>query len=142
MKIVKSSTVLLEDVKIQGAVGTKMRWLISTQDKTPNFVMRLFELEKRGNTPLHNHNWEHEVYVLEGNGALKVDEIEYPLSADDVVYVEPNLKHQFINKGKEKLKFLCLIPTSGVPGYTAGTPKKDKPKIKNPFANRKSVNNC
>ena len=138
MKIVKSNTVLLEDVNLEGAVATKMRWLISKEDKAPNFAMRLFEVDEGGETPYHTHQWEHEAYVLEGSGYLRVGETEYPFSKDDVIYVEPELIHQFVNNGSKKLKFLCLVPIEYGQQKTEGKKKVSK----NPFSASKQVNNC
>ena len=49
---------------------THVRWLITKEMGAPNFVMRLFEMEPNGYSPLHAHAWEHEVFVLEGEGIV------------------------------------------------------------------------
>jgi len=98
-------------VNMDGAKNTTIRWLIAEKDGAKNYAMRLFELEKDGNTPEHSHNWEHEVFVLSGKGAL-VDENgrEHPLEPGKFAYVKPNELHQFKNKGDEDFIFLCIIP--------------------------------
>jgi quercetin dioxygenase-like cupin family protein len=48
----------------------RIRKLITKHIGANNFVMRLFEIEPEGNTPLHTHPWEHEVFILEGEGAV------------------------------------------------------------------------
>jgi quercetin dioxygenase-like cupin family protein len=89
----------------------KVRWLINEKTGAPNFAMRRFEIAPFGNTPYHAHEWEHEVYVLEGNAvATKDDGSEVALKPGDVVLVEPNEKHNFKNTGNTDLIFLCLIP--------------------------------
>ena len=70
MKLANYKDVQLEDVNVEGAKGTKIRWLISQKDNAPNFAMRMFEVEPNGNTPFHLHTWEHEVFCLEGTGKL------------------------------------------------------------------------
>lgn len=109
MKVQDSKEIGLRPVETEGAVGVKMRWLIS-QKEAPNFVMRLFELDKGGNTPLHTHSSEHEVFILEGNGELIYENKPHPFKAGYVVYVPPDKLHQFRNTGNGILKFLCLIP--------------------------------
>ena len=110
MKVTDYRNVSLEEVEMEGASNVKVRWLISDKDKAKNFAMRLFEIGTEGNTPNHAHDWEHEVFILEGNGEVKIDEKTFPIKKDTVVFVEPNQKHSFLNTGQGPLKFLCLIP--------------------------------
>ncbi|HDN95555.1 MAG TPA: cupin domain-containing protein [Thermoplasmatales archaeon] len=100
----------MEDVKEEGAKEVKIQWLIDEKIGR-TFAMRRFTIKKGGHTPLHKHDWEHEVFVLAGEGAL-VDENgkEYPLKPGNFAYVEPNEVHQFKNKGDEDFIFLCMIP--------------------------------
>jgi len=97
-------------VDIEGAKEVKVRWLISQKEGAPNFAMRLFEVGPGGYSPLHTHNWEHEVFVLEGEGVAADGEKETQIKSGTVVYVAPEEKHQFKNTGSDTLKFLCLIP--------------------------------
>ena len=110
MKHAHYSDIKLEVPKEQGIKDVKVRWLISKKDDAQNFAMRLFELQPGGYSPLHQHDWEHEVFILEGSGTLRNKNHEEPLRAGDVVFVKPNEWHQFSNTGKVLLRFLCLIP--------------------------------
>jgi quercetin dioxygenase-like cupin family protein len=74
--------------------------------------MRHFEVAPGGHTPRHFHDYEHEVFVLEGSGVVVEGDREHRLQAGDVVFVKPNEVHQFLNPGPAPLKFLCLIPNS------------------------------
>lgn len=94
----------------KGLKDVKVRWLISKKDGAENFAMRLFEIEPGGYTPLHQHDWEHEVFILEGSGVTRNKTDEEPFKKGDFFYVPQMEWHQFVNSGKEKLKFLCLIP--------------------------------
>jgi quercetin dioxygenase-like cupin family protein len=93
-----------------GASKLKVRWLITKDIGAPNFAMRLFEVEPNGHSPLHTHDWEHEVFILEGEGTVFGKEGEKKFKQGDAVFVAPNEKHQFKNTGSKLLKFLCLIP--------------------------------
>ena len=93
-----------------GAHRVKVRWLITKDMGAPNFAMRLFEIEPSGYSPLHRHSWEHEVFILEGEGVVFDGEKETPFSQNDVVFVPVEEMHQFKNSGARALKFLCLIP--------------------------------
>ncbi len=75
-----------------------------------NFAMRVFEIESGGHTPLHRHPWEHEVFVLEGEGELFNGENAKPFKVGYAVFVPPNELHQFRNSSKVLLKIICLIP--------------------------------
>jgi len=108
MKVNHYERVPAEAVRMDGAVGCRVRWLIGEADSAPNFAMRQFEVAPGGHTPRHSHPYEHEVFVLEGEGIVSERDAEHRLRAGDVVYV-----HQFRNPGRKPLKFLCLIPNSG-----------------------------
>jgi quercetin dioxygenase-like cupin family protein len=94
----------------EGASKLKVRWLITKEMGAPSFAMRLFEMEPKGHSPFHSHPWEHEVFILEGEGIVVSEEGEKKFKTGDVVFVLPNENHQFKNTGTETLKFLCLVP--------------------------------
>jgi quercetin dioxygenase-like cupin family protein len=94
----------------EGASKLKVRWLITKDIGAQNFAMRLFEMEPEGHSPLHSHPWEHEVFILEGEGTVVGDGGETKFRAGDVVFVAPNDRHQFKNNSRKTLKFLCLVP--------------------------------
>jgi quercetin dioxygenase-like cupin family protein len=97
-------------VDMSGAEKVRMRLLISEEDGAPNFRMRLFEVEEGGCSPYHSHPYEHEVFVLEGEGMIRSREGNQELKPGSVVFVPPNEEHQFVNRGKGAFKFICLIP--------------------------------
>jgi quercetin dioxygenase-like cupin family protein len=94
----------------EGASRLKVRWLITKDIGAPNFAMRLFEMEPGGYSPLHSHDWEHEVFILEGEGTVFGKEGEKRFLAGNAVFVPPNERHQFKNTGQKLLRFLCLVP--------------------------------
>ena len=95
---------------MDGAEGCQVRWLIGQDDGAPHFAMRQYEVASGGFTPRHQHPYEHEVFILEGQGVLFEGDVEQPLRAGDVAFVAPDQLHQFRNTGETPLKFLCLIP--------------------------------
>ena len=111
MKIFNYKTIQAKDAE-GDAHKVKVRWLITKEMGAPNFAMRLFEVEPNGYSPLHNHSWEHEVFILEGEGVVFDGTKATPIKPNDVVFVPPDEMHQFKNTGKQTLKFLCLIPHS------------------------------
>lgn len=112
MKVTAAESVPAKTVEMDGAVGCTVRWLVGQSDGAPNFAMRQFEVQPGGHTPRHFHPYEHEVFVLQGDGEILEGDQSHPLKAGDVVLVQPDEIHQFRNTGKTPLKFLCLIPNS------------------------------
>jgi len=90
--------------------GVVKREVINADDGAPNFCMRVFEVEPGRRTPLHSHEWEHEVFVLSGRGVVRGEQGETQIAKDSVVFVPPNERHRFINNGYEILRFICVIP--------------------------------
>jgi quercetin dioxygenase-like cupin family protein len=109
MKVFPYTDVKAEDAN-SGAEKVRVRWLITKEMGAPNFAMRLFEVDKGGCSPLHTHAWEHEVFILEGEGSVMSEKGPQKFKQGDVVFVLPDEKHQFRNEGKGILKFLCLVP--------------------------------
>jgi len=94
----------------EGASKLKVRWLITKDMGAENFAMRLFEMAPGGFSPLHSHPWEHEVFVLEGEGVVIGRDGEKAFKAGTVVFIAPGERHRFRNTGSETVRFLCMIP--------------------------------
>jgi len=109
-KAVHFTQVELEKVEKEGFEGIKVRWLISEKDGAKNFAMRCFELSPGGHTSVHSHDWEHEVFILNGEGLVTCGNEEKKVSPGYVVFIPPNVLHSFKNIGKDTFRFLCLIP--------------------------------
>lgn len=112
MKVTPAESVTQQPVDMEGSNGCSVRWLLGEKDGAPTFAMRQFDVAVGGHTPKHSHDYEHEVYVLGGEGIVMEGDKEHPIHAGDVVLVKPNEIHQFRNTGEQPLKFLCLIPNS------------------------------
>jgi len=112
MKINHHTDIDLKPVEMEGAANTKVRQLIGSNVEAANFAMRMFEIDPGGHTPRHQHDYEHEIYVLEGEGIVFEGDEQHALKPGDVVYVHPNDVHQFRNDGDKPMKMLCLIPNS------------------------------
>ncbi len=86
------------------------RILIGKEDGAANFCMRRFDLKPGGYAPRHAHDWEHEIYVLEGKGEVFIEDQWHDITKDTVVFVPPNADHQIRNNSDSPLAFLCLVP--------------------------------
>jgi quercetin dioxygenase-like cupin family protein len=110
MRTIHPNDIPAAPVTSEGAAKATIRELITADTGAPTFAMRLFEVEPGGHTPLHAHDWEHEVFILAGSGEVRGPEGAHPFAAGDAVFVPPGETHQFANTGPARLRFLCLIP--------------------------------
>ena len=86
--------------------GSIKREVITAEDGAPNFAMRVIEIQPGSTTPSHSHPWEHEVFILSGQGVVKGEQGESQIEKDSVIFVAPDEKHCFVNKGNEPLRFV------------------------------------
>ena len=90
--------------------GVVMRVVAGPAEGAPTFVMRIFEIESGCGTPHHTHDWEHEMFVIVGQGVLKSGNTERPLGEGDVITVLANEQHSVLNAGKDMLRVICVVP--------------------------------
>lgn len=96
---------------MEGVKDVTMRMMVGAADGAPTFAMRHFTVEPGGHTPRHSHNYEHEVVVLSGTARVEHDGEFHDVSSGDILMIEPNRLHQFVNAGDTPFQFLCLVPT-------------------------------
>lgn len=109
MKHIHYTDVDPEEVE-EDCKSVSIRWLITKDDGAENFAMRFFDVGPGGHTPQHTHDFEHEVFILEGRGTLRIGGREESLKGGDVLFVPPDVEHQFLSSAEGTLRFLCLIP--------------------------------
>lgn len=105
------------DVEAQEAApGVTMRVVLGPKEGAPTFNLRVFELQPGASSPYHSHWWEHEVFVLAGNGVAYGEQGEIPVSEGMAVLVPGGVVHRFTNTGSEVLRFICLVPQEWLEG--------------------------
>lgn len=93
------------------APGTTIRWLIDDEhDGAPIYALRMIEIAPGGHTPRHSHPYEHENFVVEGQGRVWVNGGWRAVRAGDVIFVPGGMEHVYENTGDTPFKFLCGIP--------------------------------
>ena len=112
MLIRSAQTMEGQPVDLDGVKDVSMRLMVGRADGAPNFSMRHFTVDPGGHTPHHSHNYEHEVYVVAGEGSVECDGGHHPIKAGDALLVPANSVHQFtVNANAEHpLQFLCFVP--------------------------------
>jgi quercetin dioxygenase-like cupin family protein len=96
--------------------GVTMRVVIGPDQGAPYFTMRVFEVQPGCATPLHSHWWEHEVFVLSGQGVANTGREETPIAHGSTVFVPGGERHQFRNTGPDLLRFICVVPQDWLEG--------------------------
>jgi len=96
--------------------NVEKRVLVGPSENAANFSMRKFTVGPGGCSPRHMHPWEHEVYILAGQGEVRHANGATAVSKGDFAYVPPSDEHQFINTGDGPFEFLCIVPLEGEDG--------------------------
>ena len=101
------------DPVIRKAEGSKNP-VQGPSDGVPNYVMLYVQHPPGGSSPHHTHAWEHQAFIVEGEGVLWCDGKEFPIKAGDAVLVPPESDHQFRNTGSTTLSRVTVNPLSSV----------------------------
>ena len=109
MKIKNFKDVKPEDVGDFGE-NTTIRWLISKEEGAENFAMRYFVIKKGGFIKIHEHPWEHEIFIVRGRGKVGSEKKLFEVKAGDFLFVPGNEPHQYVNNAEENFEFICIIP--------------------------------
>lgn len=99
-------------VHMEGAKDVFKQVPLSKKDGAPLFSFRVFSVDPGGNTPFHNHSFEHLNYVISGQGVI-VDKtgVERELKGGDFIMVLPDETHQYKNSSAEEpFVFICAVP--------------------------------
>jgi len=101
-----------EDVEtIEIMKGVKKRVVIGEKEGAPHFIMRIFELEPGASSPLHDHPWEHEIFVLQGEPMVRNDSgDETPAREGTTIFIPAGEEHCLTNRSEGIVRFMCLIP--------------------------------
>ena len=99
----------MSPVQMEGVSGASMAIMVGRQDGAPHFAMRSFRVDAGGHTPRHAHDYEHEVFIVDGTGEILLDGDYRPIRSGDTIYVPADEEHQF-KAGDEGLRFLCFVP--------------------------------
>lgn len=113
MKIVHFTEIEAQTISGPEVSGVSKRVLLSAADGAPHFTMRLFHIAPGGYTYLHAHDFEHEIFVIEGRGEVVTEAGPKPIETGYAILVLPGEVHQFKNTGTHRMSFLCLVPNRG-----------------------------
>jgi len=110
MFIGQYSQVKEEEPRMAGMQAT-IRWLVADKEGAPRFAMRVIEVKRGGEKiPLHCHDYEHEIFIIEGQGNVLSPDGSKPVVYGNYAYVAPGEEHGFENTGDTPFRFICVIP--------------------------------
>jgi quercetin dioxygenase-like cupin family protein len=109
----------VEEQPADGVEGVTIRWVIDDKGGAPHFALRVLDVQPGCATPYHTHWWEHEVFVLAGEGLVVYEGGETPISPGTTLLVDGDEVHCFRNTGEDVLRFICLIPHKWLEGLAA-----------------------
>jgi len=111
MKIIEYKKIKPTEFNNDKMKGVAARVVIGKNDGAENFYMRVFEVSAGGHSPVHSHDWEHEIFIHSGSGEVFHNGNKYPVKAGDALFIPANEEHQLINTSGDLLVFVCLIPS-------------------------------
>lgn len=112
MKITSLDKVEKTKAQMEGAKNVYKQVPLSKNDGAPTFSFRVFSVEPNGYSPFHQHPFEHLNYIIEGNGAIVMENgEERVVKKGDFALILPDEKHQYKNKSaSEPMVFICGVP--------------------------------
>lgn len=89
--------------------GARTIPLVSRASGATSFINGITEFQPGAAIPLHHHNCEESVMVLEGNAIAEIDGEQHALKPLDTTFIPANLPHRFINASQtEPMKILWI----------------------------------
>jgi len=78
-------------------------------EESLNFITRYFEVQPDGYSSLEEHDHQHVVVIIRGQGEVILQDRVERVGVHDCVHISPNTWHQFHATGSEPLGFLCIV---------------------------------
>ena len=92
--------------------GAKTRVLVSRRIGSESITNGVTYFPPGSKIPVHWHNCDESVMILEGNAVCEIDGQRYPMTQYDTTFVPANVPHRFLNESDK--------PMSIVWNYAAG----------------------
>lgn len=83
--------------------------LLGETEKDLNFQTRYFEIQPGGYSSLEKHRHPHTVIIIRGKGTVILGNSLREVQLHDVVYISPEIIHQFHADIDETLGFICVV---------------------------------
>lgn len=108
--------ILTENVKVISRGGGITTVPLVTPRLSPDvrIVTGISTYPKGMGAPLHRHNCDEQVTILEGLGEVEIEGALTPLKPYDTTYIPAGTEHAFHNRGDEPLRILWIYPGNKV----------------------------
>jgi quinol monooxygenase YgiN/quercetin dioxygenase-like cupin family protein len=114
-----------EDVKsIDRGAGVSTIPLVSASIGACDFTNGITSFQSGSSLPLHSHNCEESVFVIEGLAAYEESDGSRTLEAGDTTFVPAGVVHRFSNVGDSVLRILWTYGSSRPTRTIVGEPEK------------------
>ena len=94
----------------EGSHNVRMRALIGHEDGARKTAMHELSIGKGGYSTTHRHAWDHQLVVTSGRGLAIVEGTRVRLRPGVVLLVQSREEHQFLQQGREPLRFITVTP--------------------------------
>lgn len=92
--------------------GARTIPLVNRASGTTSFINGITIFEPGAAIPVHSHNCEESVMLLEGSAIVEIDGTRHPIKPQDTTFIPANLPHRFINASDtEPMKILWIYAT-------------------------------
>lgn len=81
--------------------GVRTFPLVTKRTGSTSLLNGITEFGPGAELPLHSHNCEESVMVLEGEAIAEIDGVRHPMGPGDTTWVPSNLPHRFLNASAE-----------------------------------------
>ncbi|MGH8290725.1 MAG: cupin domain-containing protein [Steroidobacteraceae bacterium] len=92
--------------------GTRTTPLVSRALGAEHFITGITEIAAGAAVPLHSHNCEESVVLLEGEGIVETAAGEHRLRPFDSTFIRAGLVHRFRNPGTSAMRILWIYGSS------------------------------
>ena len=77
-------------------------------ERIEDLNLRIFEVQPGTENPLHAHDYAHDLFVLKGEGLVRLGDSDQRILEGDIVAIDPDESHSFANESDGLLQFLCI----------------------------------
>ena len=98
--------------------GLVHQTLASHNDGLKGTEVWMQTIEPGGETPIHYHDCEEVVVVMQGSGQLTIGEEITEFSSNHTLIIAPEVVHQLINSGNEEILLLATFSSTPANVFT------------------------
>lgn len=123
-----ATIIKFDEIDVLDRGGAVQTWPLitgETTNQTNDLATGISIYPVGSGAPLHSHNCDEQVLILEGEGFVEVHEasgvIREQLTKDDTAYVKKDVFHRYQNTGDAPMRILWIYPTAFVTRTFADT---------------------